>query len=1357
VPEGSSQQIGRLAVDRGLITATQLREALEEFNVRKAAGGEVPLGEVLVELEFLTRRQLESLLDQQGGETRSRAQPIPGYELIKKLGEGGMAATYLARQATMDRLVAIKIMRKNLARDASFISRFEREARLAGSLNHVNIVGVHDVGEGGGFHYLAMEYVEGRSAGELVPEGGAMGEELALHVALQVARALDYASGHGIVHRDIKPDNILVTVDRIAKVCDFGLARHTGQETRLTQTGMAMGTPHYISPEQARGEKDVDVRSDIYSLGASLYHFVTGEPPFSGSSAMVVVTKHITEQLPWPQDVNPDVSENVCRVIMKMMAKDREDRYATPAELIGDLELVIDGKPPEAASLAADRSSVGMRGALGVKRPPRRRLQRVREDAGTVGRLLEPAGRPRKTPAALRAGLAAAALLVAALAGWALLGGSGAEASAEKAWRERVLPAVAEKLSREEALALRDALTVFGARHGETAFARAKAAEIERLKSLAETALTGKGPSPASEDQLREMYELADSLWKKDPDDFAAAAARFEKVRAAAGGSKYELMADEAIDRVKAAEAKAAEGAFAALEGRASRLTAAGDYDGALAELGRPPEKFAKLVADALEAERKRVRETAAFVLGKAITAAEQFGRDGQPEKGLAELEKVKSAKYAPMAAKVAALSERLKKESADVAGKQARQREAEARRAVEAVLSGFDELALAGKWRDAAGHVAAEKKKLKAEVLAAAPPELAAVEILAARLVSVQQEGAAAAKRLVGTRVEIRTAAGRTVRGDLEGLTADSFKVTVRFRIGDNWGQSVREVKFAELAPGEIDRLLPRPKPVDADGHVAAALLALSRKDTAGAEKALAAAGGHPLAPRYARRLDVLKLGAKEAAAKRAWAEKIAALIRPKYTRGTAEALVAALDLYVETHGGTKFAEGKAQEIAALRRAAQLALGSIVYTKWPFDAAEAVRRQKEVAEALKIPVVRTLDLGDNVKLELVLIPAGEFMMGGKHTPEEIFRRGERREEIQWATAKVIDCYRREHPRHRVRMSRPYYLGRTEVTQRQWKQVMGTAPSKFKGPLLPVEQVNWGGCREFARKLGAVAPGNLTFGLPTEAEWEHACRAGTDGSFFFGEKIATDRVNYDGNRVWDGYRGGRRGKTLPAGSFKPNAWGLHDMHGNVYEWCADWFGPYIAGKQTDPRGPAEGTRRVVRGGSWYWPPAFMRSAFREHHLPTDRDDCYGLRVLGVIPGPGAEPQSVGPAQGEMAVVGFVLVDGDTEKPIPGYDPLPDNCLLRLSKLPTRNLGILARVQGNVKSVSFWQGGRFRHTEKNPPFVLTGDAGGGPKKWNTGPGSHTLKAVPYGIPASSSERPGVGPPGKSLQITIRLAE
>jgi len=348
VPDSDSLQLGRLAVEHGLIAADQLAEAVREQARRRAAGAPVLFGELLVRMEFISRKQLQRLLSTQGREA-TRQQPIAGYRLLKKLGEGGMGATYLARQLSMNRLVALKILKKGLARDSDFVVRFRREAHLAGRLDHANVVRAISVGESGGFNYLVMEYVKGKSAYSLIPKGGAMPETLALHIIRQVAEALDYAATRGIIHRDIKPDNIMVTARGDAKLCDFGLAREESSDTRLTQTGTMMGTAHYVSPEQARGEKDLDIRSDIYSLGATLYHLVTGRTPFQGATAAVVMTKHLTEEVPWAADATPSVSEDCCWLITNMMAKERDDRYQTPAELLRDIDLVLGSASPSSA------------------------------------------------------------------------------------------------------------------------------------------------------------------------------------------------------------------------------------------------------------------------------------------------------------------------------------------------------------------------------------------------------------------------------------------------------------------------------------------------------------------------------------------------------------------------------------------------------------------------------------------------------------------------------------------------------------------------------------------------------------------------------------------------------------------------------------------------------------------------------------------------------------------------------------------------------------------------------------------------------------------------------------------------
>jgi formylglycine-generating enzyme required for sulfatase activity len=278
------------------------------------------------------------------------------------------------------------------------------------------------------------------------------------------------------------------------------------------------------------------------------------------------------------------------------------------------------------------------------------------------------------------------------------------------------------------------------------------------------------------------------------------------------------------------------------------------------------------------------------------------------------------------------------------------------------------------------------------------------------------------------------------------------------------------------------------------------------------------------------------------------------------------------------------------------------------VYEAWPFDGAEAKRRQQETAKALGVPVEKTVDLGDGVKLELVLIPAGEFMMGGDESPEEVARKS------GWDGAK--DWCKNEHPQHKVRITKPYYMGKYEVTQEQWERVMGNNRSRFKGAKNPVDTVSWNDTQEFIKKLNARVGEKGTFGLPTEAEWEYACRSGTSTPFHTGDTISTAQANYNGNHTYgDGRKGEYREKTIAVGSFAANAFGLYDMHGNVWEWCSDWYGTYDAGAKDDPTGPATGNVRVLRGGSWYNYPWDCRSAYRSRNYPANRFDGFGFRLL----------------------------------------------------------------------------------------------------------------------------------------------
>ncbi|MBI4577382.1 MAG: serine/threonine protein kinase, partial [Planctomycetes bacterium] len=278
---------------------------------------------------------------------------LGGYKLLERIGRGAMGVVYKARDPRLDRVVALKVLPADLKKDSRLVERFVREAKVVARLNHPNIVHGYDFGQDRGRYYFAMEYIEGSSLAESLRHVGRIDELEACKIALQVARALEYAAQHQVIHRDVKPANILFSTNREVKLSDLGLAKDLGSaDMSLTQEGKGVGTPYYIAPEQALGE-EVDGRADIYSLGASLYHMVTGRVPFEGSTPAVVMTRHVTQPLPPVREVNPQVSPHVARVIETMLAKRPDDRYRTAAELAQDLESVLRGQTP---CIAAGRS-----------------------------------------------------------------------------------------------------------------------------------------------------------------------------------------------------------------------------------------------------------------------------------------------------------------------------------------------------------------------------------------------------------------------------------------------------------------------------------------------------------------------------------------------------------------------------------------------------------------------------------------------------------------------------------------------------------------------------------------------------------------------------------------------------------------------------------------------------------------------------------------------------------------------------------------------------------------------------------------------------------------------------------------
>jgi serine/threonine-protein kinase len=276
--------------------------------------------------------------DEAPSEADLSGRKLGDYQLLRRLGRGGMAVVYLAEQTSLRRKVAVKVLKRHLAQDDSYVRRFHKEAQAAAGLVHANIVQIHEVGEIDGIHFIAQEYVSGQNLREYIARHGAVSVGLAVNVLRQVAAALHRAGPQGIVHRDIKPENIMLAPTGEVKVADFGLARITQDQdgTDATQIGITMGTPLYMSPEQVEGQA-VDPRSDLYSLGVTAYHMLAGRPPFEGDTALSIAVQHLKKEPQRLEDARKDLPSALCRIVHNLLAKSLEARCQSARDLLQEL------------------------------------------------------------------------------------------------------------------------------------------------------------------------------------------------------------------------------------------------------------------------------------------------------------------------------------------------------------------------------------------------------------------------------------------------------------------------------------------------------------------------------------------------------------------------------------------------------------------------------------------------------------------------------------------------------------------------------------------------------------------------------------------------------------------------------------------------------------------------------------------------------------------------------------------------------------------------------------------------------------------------------------------------------------
>ena len=344
-PVSSSALFAQIALEWKMLTREQVREA-SDVTVRLARMGmRRSFAQVARERRMLDEGQIQRIrreMVKRGVQLR-----IGDFELLGKLGEGSMGAVYRARQLSQGRVVALKVLRRELSASGDYLRRFQREAALASKVRHPNAVEVYETGQVGNVHYIVMEYVGGAPLSKLLA-AGPMDEEQSLRLVLGVASALVAVHEQRIVHRDIKPENIMVSWNGVPKLMDLGIARRfDGAGASITRTGQLIGSPAYMSPEQCRGCDDLDARSDIYSLGATLFQMLCGRHVFQGESASAVMHQHVFAPLPHPKSINPKLSDAVCAILTRMLGKTPDERHADCAEVVREIESVLPA-PPEA-------------------------------------------------------------------------------------------------------------------------------------------------------------------------------------------------------------------------------------------------------------------------------------------------------------------------------------------------------------------------------------------------------------------------------------------------------------------------------------------------------------------------------------------------------------------------------------------------------------------------------------------------------------------------------------------------------------------------------------------------------------------------------------------------------------------------------------------------------------------------------------------------------------------------------------------------------------------------------------------------------------------------------------------------
>ena len=830
------------------------------------------------------------------GAHASRLRAVGGFDLLDKLGQGGMGAVFKARQKSLDRIVAVKVLPPSIAKNAKFIERFQREARASAKFNHPNIVQGIDVGQdqASGLWYFAMEYVDGPSLKQVLAEQKVLPESRGLAIVREIAKALECVAANGMVHRDIKPDNILLTKRGEAKLADLGLAKQLHDDAGITQSGQSVGTPHYMAPEQARGKlAEIDIRTDIYALGGTLFHLVTGRTPYVGDTSPVIMMQHLMEPPPKAREVNPQVSEGCSRLIEWMMQKDKAERIQTPTELVRLIDKVL-----RKEHIAGPRTAA----APAPPAPPA-----APEERGAAGGM-----RARK---GLLIG-AAAGLAVAVLF-FVVRGIRGRDAPLATAGGKKGVP-----------------------QKTEGAAPSSKTVPPSQTKPGPRTEPPVAKPPP-KKDGPQEMFRAVQEWEKSHPDACDEALGRYHKLTQAvkaASDPQLEDALEDAIAAVETRRAKAAETTWQALEAKVKTCAAAGDYDAALAACEALPAPLAKLLQAKASEKARALHQEAETRIGAAVAKIEECSANAEPAEGqkiLAELERIS---YAPTKGIIAALKTRLQDELANV-GELRKKRELRiAQKRLDDLLQRFDKAVLDAGNLPAAKDVAAEARRDSA--LAPLEAQAHAMGEVAAAFDELARLSEESLHRLRGQKLELETKAGKT-SGTVDRVQDGTVFVT----LAGEGAVAVKPVKVAELVNAEQRRLFSgavTPQTNAQRTALALTRLAKDKADLKAAGELLAQALAFPLASHYQALVEKRQAEAAQAAAEAKatalWAELEFRSASAKLGENEAKVLLAKVQRFEKEYGSTQFAASVQDKLAALKERVENAGGANLLKNGSFE-----------------------------------------------------------------------------------------------------------------------------------------------------------------------------------------------------------------------------------------------------------------------------------------------------------------------------------------------------------------------------------------------------------------------------------